>query len=469
MNALGWIRRRSPLQLLLAAGSLAVLGGMLGWLGTARGVELVIDSRPRTVYTHASTVGGALRSAGFTLAPEDFLQPRADTPLETVRQIVYRPAVPVTVETPDGLQVVLSAALTPVDLLAQAGELSYPADRYWVDGLPVVDPTAALDRTPTRLRVERGRTLPVSRSGGTRLLSSSSSTLGEAMIDAGYGLRQGDSLAPGAEVPLEGLTSAEYRPARPVRILADGVTIDARVAGPTVGEALAQAGLPLAGLDRAEPEAAALLPADGVLRVIRVREDVLIEQVPVKAPIQQEFSGEHDLDTQTLIDPGAFGVQAKRLRVRYEDGVETGRVAEGEWLAVEPKPRVVAYGTRVVLKTLQTEFGPIEYYRAVSVFATSYSPCRSAADRCYPGTSSGKPVQRGVIAVRYAWYLALGFGVPVYVPGYGVATIEDIGGGIPGVNWIDLGFSDDDWEQWASYTTLYFIAPVPPDVPVIFP
>ncbi len=469
MDARGWFRRRSPIQLFMGAATLALLGGALGWLGTARRVTLLVDGRPQAVFTHAANVWGALRSAGFTLAPEDFVQPGSDSPLRGVDRILYRPARLVAVQSPEGLQTVLSAALAPADILAAAGVRTYPADRLWADGVPVADPALALERTPSRLRLARGQPLPLSIKGSTVLLNSSASTLGEALLEAGYELRQGDAASPALEVPLQGLTSADYRPARAIGIGVDGTTIEARVAGPTVGEALAQAGVALAGLDRSEPGAAELLPQGGQVRIIRVREDVLIDQVPVKAPIQQEFSAEHELDTQTLLDPGAYGVQAKRTRVRYEDGVEVSRQAEGEWLAVEPKPRIVAYGTRIVLKTLDTEFGPIQYYRAIPVYATSYSPCRSGADRCYPGTSSGKPVQRGVIAVRYAWYLALGFGVPVYIPGYGIATIEDIGGGFPDRYWIDLGYADEDWELWSSYTTLYFIAPVPPDVPVIFP
>ena len=469
MDARGWFRRRSPLQLFMGAATLALVGGALGWLGTARRVTLLVDGQSQAVFTHASTVSGALRSAGYTLASEDFVQPRGDVRLRDVDLIVYRPAVLVHVQTPDEQLTVLSAALVPADILAAAGVRSYPADRLWADGIPAPDPTRALERTPSRLRLARGRSLPLSIQGSTILLNSSASTLGEALLESGYPLRQGDAVAPGLEAALEGLTSADYRAARSIRIEVDGAVVDARGAGPTVGEALAQAGVPLAGLDRAEPAASEPLPEDGRVRVTRVREAVLIDQVPVKAPIQQEFSAEHELDTQTLLDPGAYGVQARRTRVRYEDGVEISRQSEGDWLAVEPKPRVVAYGTRIVLKTLQTEFGPVQYYRAVPVYATSYSPCRSGADRCYPGTSSGKPVQRGVIAVRYSWYLALGFGVPVYIPGYGIATIEDIGGGFPDRYWIDLGYSDDDWELWSSYTTLYFIAPVPPDVPVIFP
>jgi 3D (Asp-Asp-Asp) domain-containing protein len=268
---------------------------------------------------------------------------------------------------------------------------------------------------------------------------------------------------------LAGLASADYRAARPIRISVDGIELEAMAAGPTVGQALAQAGVALAGLDRSVPAASEIVPTSGEVTVTRVREDVLVEQVPVPPTTKPEYSAELELDTREVIDPGAYGMQAKRVRVRYEDGVEVSRVTEGEWRAIEPKERVVAYGTKIVLKTLDTEFGPVQYYRAITVYATSYSPCRSGAGSCLYYTSSRKPVQQGVIAVRYAWYLALGFGIPVYIPGYGTATIEDIGGGFPDRYWIDLGYSDEDWIRWGNYTTLYFIAPVPPDVPVIFP
>jgi 3D (Asp-Asp-Asp) domain-containing protein len=54
-------------------------------------------------------------------------------------------------------------------------------------------------------------------------------------------------------------------------------------------------------------------------------------------------------------------------------------------------------------------------------------------------------------------------GWPVYVPGYGFATIEDIGAGIAGRDWIDLGYSDEDYQVWHT--------PVPPLdlVPYILP
>jgi uncharacterized protein YabE (DUF348 family) len=468
MKALAWVRNRPSGQVIAGAAVMAVLGAALAYFGTARRVTLVEGGTERTVFTHADTVGGVLRGAGEQLAAEDFLQPASGTPLRGVNRIEYRRAATILVQTPDGSQWVTTSAILPADVLAAAGLRCYPADRLWADGMPVSSPTSPLDRMPQRLRLERGRTLTLSRSTGTIVLHSSASTLGEVLIDAGYDLRQGDSIVPQAQTPMTNLASADFRASRSIHITVDGVELAAMVSGPTVGQALAQAGVALAGLDRSEPAASELLPSSGGVTVIRVHEDVLVEQVPVAPTTMPEYSAELELDTRKVIDPGAYGIQAKRLRVRYEDGIEVSRVAEGEWLAVEPQPRVVAYGTKIVLKTLDTEYGPLQYYRAVPVYATSYSPCRSGGGRCYPGTSSGKPVQRGEIAVTRAWYYALGWGIPVYVPGYGTATIEDMCGGCQGL-WIDLGYSDDDWVTWAGNTMVYFLAPVPPDVPVVFP
>jgi 3D (Asp-Asp-Asp) domain-containing protein len=57
----------------------------------------------------------------------------------------------------------------------------------------------------------------------------------------------------------------------------------------------------------------------------------------------------------------------------------------------------------------------------------------------------------------------------VYVQGYGHATIGDSGGGIPGTYWIDLGYSDEDYVGWHSWTTLYFLPPIPAWYPVVLP
>jgi 3D (Asp-Asp-Asp) domain-containing protein len=57
-------------------------------------------------------------------------------------------------------------------------------------------------------------------------------------------------------------------------------------------------------------------------------------------------------------------------------------------------------------------------------------------------------------------------GSQVYIPGYGVAVIGDVGGGFPdGRAWIDLGYSDDDYQSWSGMVTVYFLAPAPATIP----
>jgi 3D (Asp-Asp-Asp) domain-containing protein len=70
--------------------------------------------------------------------------------------------------------------------------------------------------------------------------------------------------------------------------------------------------------------------------------------------------------------------------------------------------------------------------------------------------------------VTRAWYNIFA-GSQIYVPGYGIGTVEDIGGGIPGQYWIDLGYTDADWELWSQSVTIYFLAPAPANVPAVLP
>jgi 3D (Asp-Asp-Asp) domain-containing protein len=154
--------------------------------------------------------------------------------------------------------------------------------------------------------------------------------------------------------------------------------------------------------------------------------------------------------------------------VRYEDGQEVTRETEAEWTASEPETQLSGYGTQVQVRSMDTPAGPIEYWRSVTVYATSYSPCRLGTGTCNTRTASGAPLQRGIIAVSTPWYRDMA-GQSVYIPGYGRAVIGDVGGGIPGEYWIDLGFSDEDYESWHSNVTLYFLTPVPPAIPYILP
>ncbi len=114
-----------------------------------------------------------------------------------------------------------------------------------------------------------------------------------------------------------------------------------------------------------------------------------------------------ELDQQKILQPGQTGLSVSRVRIVYEDGQEASRQNESETVVRAPQDQIVGYGTKVVIHTTTINGVQIQYWRAMSMYATSYSPCRSGGSKCYSGTSSGQPVQKGEVAVKYSWYLAM--------------------------------------------------------------
>ena len=201
---------------------------------------------------------------------------------------------------------------------------------------------------------------------------------------------------------------------------------------------------------------------DGQIRLVRVAEEVVIEQQPL--PFGSQFQAADDLpiDTTAIVQAGEFGLQAQRVRIRLEDGEEVSRLVEDEWVAREPLAQIEGYGTQITIQTIDTAHGPIEYYRALEFYATSYSPARSGTSPDAPWygiTACGEPLVTGFVGVDLDYVPC---GTQLYIPGYGFATAMDTGL-IEGA-WIDLGYTDDEFQLWHQYVTVYFLTPVPANV-----
>lgn len=373
----------------------------------------------------------------------------------------------------------------PSAILAQAGITLNPKDRLLLNGLPIEPnspiPNPLISNPPTSnpppstspltLQIRRAIPITISSPEGQQTIQSAAFTVGEALQEAGIQLSAKDKVEPPPHVPISQFSQSSQpshplislHPSRTLTITVNGKTLQIASSAQTVGEALAEAGIPLIGLDYSLPAENEAIPPDGQIRVVRVNESILLTQKPIPFQSQLIASADVPLDQTQLLQPGENGLSIQRIRIRYEDGQEVSRITEDETVVRPPKDRILGYGTKIEIKTAVVDGVTIEYWRAVQMYATSYSPCRSGGDRCYPGTSSGARVQKGVVALRYDWYLAMQ-GQRLYIPGYGFATVEDVCGGCVGKPWIDLGYSDSDWQQWSSWVTVYFLTPVPPNI-----
>jgi uncharacterized protein YabE (DUF348 family) len=370
-----------------------------------------------------------------------------------------------TITILDGGQIFFLPAsqAAPADLFIQAGLVLGPGDRALLNGMPAVmnEPLPAADTVT--LQLVRARTLTLITPEGQRSLQTAAQTVGEALREAGLQLYSSDQVEPPAAAPITGLLNITYTPARELTVTSSGLTLQIRSSARTVGAALAEAGIPLVGLDTSLPSENETPPSDGQIRVVHVSESVVLAQKPI--PYESEFVASADvlLDQQRVLEPGQAGLTVSRVRIRYEDGQEVSRLTEAETMVRPPKKQITGFGTQIEVKTATVDGVRIEYWRAVQMYATGYSPCRSGTSQCYPSTASGKPVKKGVVAVIYAWYVNMR-GQAVFIPGYGHATIEDVGGGIPGRAWIDLGYSDSDYRGWGVWVTVYFLTPVPANI-----
>lgn len=379
-----------------------------------------------------------------------------------------QPVTPPTVTIIDGDQVITLQTEERVvsALLIQAGITLELYDDVLSNGYPVDALDQRIEDDPITLQIRRAVTITISSPQGEQTIQTSALTVGEALKETGIQLSVGDQVDPPLQSPISSLqpanTPISITPPRTLTITADGKQLQTASSARTVGEALAEAGIPLLGLDYSLPAEEEALPPDGQVKVVRVSESILLAQKPI--PFESELVASADvlLDQTQILSPGENGLSVERIRVRYEDGVEVSRVTEEETLVRPPKTRTLAYGTKVEIKTAVVDGVSIEYWRAVQMYATSYSPCRLGTSTCGSTTASGKQLQKGMVALRTDLYRSMQ-GQPLYVPGYGYATVEDACGGCS-AQWIDLGYSDDDYQAWFSWVTVYFLTPVPQNI-----
>lgn len=463
------LRKYTPFLASFGIGLFLIGAGLL-WIGLLRSVTLLVDGQPVRMKTRAFTVRAALEDFGLPPNPEDRISPPLTQLLGWNQVIRVERTRRVSLWLPPYDQALIYSAsgAIPGNLLAQAGVRLFPGDRLFVNGEEIAAGLPLLPGDAVPFQLVPASPFTLNENGRARTLYSAAATVGAALRQAGITIAPGDLVLPSPETALAGGTVVELRRAVPVQIEDGGRVLAIQSAAATVGEALAQAGLPLQGLDFSQPEEQAPLPVGGSIRVTRVREQILLEQTPLAYDREFVQDPDSELDQVRVLQVGRPGIQVTRTRVRFENGQETSRGLDSDWIAAEPQNEKVGYGTKVVVRTLDTPSGPLEYWRAVNVYATAYSPCRSGTDKCYFGTAGGMRLQRGVVGVTRAWYNLIA-GQRVYVPGYGAGVIADVGGGIPGKRWIDLGFTDDDFEPWHQNTVLYFLTPVPENIPWILP
>jgi uncharacterized protein YabE (DUF348 family) len=272
-----------PLALLLqSAVLLALVGGTAGYALTEKTVAVSVDGKTRLVTTHGGTVRDALAAGGLTAGSHDLLAPAAETGINDGDRIALRRGRPLSLVVDGHRRVV------------------------WVTAVSVEE---ALDQIGVRAD---GAVLSASRSRG---------------------------------IPLGGF-SLEVLTPKAIAILADGHVTTLTTTGPTVRDALMQAGIRLNPTDRLSAPRATPLKDRMIIRVTRVVGRKVTESFPIPFRTERRtdaamFKG----DTKVLV-AGRPGVLLRTYTLSFVNGKLAAKHLGSEVKTADPVTRVLVVGTK---------------------------------------------------------------------------------------------------------------------------
>lgn len=407
-----------------------------------------------------ATVGEAVAAAGLTLNEADDVSPDLSAVPDDNAAIIIDRAREVQLLTAGGEQILWTQVETVGALLDEAGLSVGPGDRVLADNEELDTAALADSPLPSQLILDPYKTVTLMLDGEPQVLRTAAVSVADALAELDMGVGPYDTVDPSPDTVLRQDMTITLERAAPFRIVVDGATREVSSGHDRVADILAEAGVALVGLDRVQPaEDASVRPGD-TIQVIRVTETFETVDEPIPYDTVYQADETMPLDTQALVSTGSPGVLRRQTRVLYENGIEVAREPASEWVAVEPVNDVINYGTQITVQTMDTPAGPIEYWRVVNMRVASYTPSSAGKSPGEPGygiTASGRQAGIGVVAVDPR---VVPFRSNVYVPGYGVAFAGDTGGGVKG-RFIDLGYSDDNYQHWSGFVDVYYLTPVP--------
>jgi uncharacterized protein YabE (DUF348 family) len=281
-GALAAVRRRPIALALPALLLLALLASAVAWNVTAKTVALSVDGETSEVDFRGDTVADVLAAADLEVGEHDLLVPSADT------------------EVGDGDEVALRRG-RPIKLVVDGVEKT-----VWVTATSVDE---ALDQMGLR---QEGLALSASRS---------------------------------RSIPLDGL-SLDVRTPKNVTIAVDGATTPLTTTAPTIGDALAGAGVQLGPLDRVTP-AVGDAPTEGLAIVVaRVATSEVVEEGAVPFGTERREDGSLTQGTTKVLQEGKNGAVRRTFSVTTVNGAVESKTLTNEVRTAEPVTRILAVGTK---------------------------------------------------------------------------------------------------------------------------
>ncbi len=427
-------------------------------------VTLIVGGVGQQIETQAQTVGDLLAENHQAMNSSDLVYPPLESTLSPGAVVRLERARAVTLVVDDVAQTVFTRFTNPLDILRSAGIELGSKDQIMLDGTLTTAEDLLLWPVPvSSITIQRALTVTIQDGAQALTIETTAATIGEALYEAGVTLYLADAVTPDVNTPITADLQVNIERSQPITIIADDVTLETRTQGNLVNEALASAGVALMGLDYSIPDENSSVQPGMTIRVIRVTEQVEVEQTTIPFEVVWQADAELELDQRRVMQEGQNGISQANVRIRYENGVEVSRQPEAPVVAAAPVNRVIGYGTKIVLRTIDTPDGPREYWRVVRMYITSYHPAALGGDNI---TATGRVLTKGIVGVDPK---LIPYGSQIYVDGYGVGLAADTGGPRRIKLWVDLGYDDANFVGWSKWQNVYWLTPIPPNIVYVLP
>lgn len=277
----------------------------------------------------------------------------------------------------------------------------------------------------------RLQTITVYVDGARFELTTAAPTVETALAQAGIVVRAGDEVSPGFDTRVRAGMAIAIRRGVNLAIDVDGRLVAVRMPPVTVAEALRRAGIDLGPADRLSVPVDAQVWEGLRLKVTRVATERLTIEKEIAPAVTYINDANLDKGKQRVVQPGEAGILAREYTVVYEDGQEVDRQLVEERVVKPAVDRVIARGTRPVVRTATVARGrTIRYTDVLIMEATAYEPGPQSCGIYADGyTYTGKKATYGIAAVDPR---VIPLGTKLYIEGYGFAAAEDIGSRIEG-------------------------------------
>jgi uncharacterized protein YabE (DUF348 family) len=263
-------------------------------------------------------------------------------------------------------------------------------------------------------------------------------TVAAFLQQRGIAIGPNDFVSPSADTPISDRLTIAYRAAIPVTIVTAKQKRRVVTTADDVGSMLEQQGIALGRNDQVTPALDDRVPANGVVRIVRVLKWQHVMREKIAAPVVRRLDFAVAPGSQRVLSKGAPGVKLVMVGYTQRDGGSVTARVVATHVIRRARPRVLAVGVG--------EYDAFERFaqhgvnraskmiaQAITMVATAYT---ANCAGCSGITAIGRPAGHGIVAVDPN---VIPLGTRLYSPGYGFAIAGDTGGAIVG-NRIDLGF-----------------------------